>query len=617
MQNLKYLNKFFFKYKWHLLLGVIFIAFTNLFKVSAPVIVQQSIDFLEPTIQAVDSAELDFPELPPAIELSNDIGITEFEPIKKPVEPQTAKDYAIKISLTLALIFFTIYIIQGLFLFLTRVTIIIMSRRIEFDLKNEIYKHYQKLSLAFYKRNSTGDLMNRISEDVSKVRMYLGPAVMYTLNLVFLIGFILYEMFQINAKLTLYSLMPLPFLSISIYYVSSIIHKKSEKVQKQQSDLSGFVQESISGIRVLKAYNRVGAFSNFFKSKSDNYKKLALDLVKVEALFLPLIVLLVGLSTVLAIYLGALEVLKNNGFSTGDIFQFIIYVNMLTWPFASVGWVTSLINKAEASQKRINEFLTSPPEIVNSNQTPQTFNGKIEFKDVSFTYPDTGIEALKNINFTLKPGETLGITGKTGSGKSTLAALISRLYDTTSGDVLIDGDSIKSINLESYRNSLGIVPQDVFLFSDSIRNNISFGADNMSDEQIFSAAKSADIHENILGFKDQYNTLLGERGINLSGGQKQRISIARAIIKNPQILIFDDCLSAVDTQTEEKILSELKTIMSEKTSIIIGHRVSSIMHADKLLVLENGQISETGTHQELINKGGYYASLYEKQLTEN
>jgi len=599
------------------LLGVIFIAFTNLFKVSAPVIVQQSIDFLEPTIQAVDSAELDFPELPPAIELSNDIGITEFEPIKKPVEPQTAKDYAIKISLTLALIFFTIYIIQGLFLFLTRVTIIIMSRRIEFDLKNEIYKHYQKLSLAFYKRNSTGDLMNRISEDVSKVRMYLGPAVMYTLNLVFLIGFILYEMFQINAKLTLYSLMPLPFLSISIYYVSSIIHKKSEKVQKQQSDLSGFVQESISGIRVLKAYNRVGAFSNFFKSKSDNYKKLALDLVKVEALFLPLIVLLVGLSTVLAIYLGALEVLKNNGFSTGDIFQFIIYVNMLTWPFASVGWVTSLINKAEASQKRINEFLTSPPEIVNSNQTPQTFNGKIEFKDVSFTYPDTGIEALKNINFTLKPGETLGITGKTGSGKSTLAALISRLYDTTSGDVLIDGDSIKSINLESYRNSLGIVPQDVFLFSDSIRNNISFGADNMSDEQIFSAAKSADIHENILGFKDQYNTLLGERGINLSGGQKQRISIARAIIKNPQILIFDDCLSAVDTQTEEKILSELKTIMSEKTSIIIGHRVSSIMHADKLLVLENGQISETGTHQELINKGGYYASLYEKQLTEN
>jgi len=393
------------------MLGIVFIAFTNLFKVNAPVIVNQGIDFIETTINALDSKELAFPELPPAIELTNELNITNLESIEKPIEITDAKDYASKISMTLAIIFFVIFIIQGIFLFLTRVTIIIMSRRIEFDLKNEIYKHYQKLSLSFYKRNSTGDLMNRISEDVSKVRMYLGPAVMYTLNTLFLIVFVLYEMFQISVKLTCYSLLPLPLLSISIYYVSSIIHKKSEKVQKQQSDLSGFVQESISGVRVLKAYDRTSAFSNFFKKKSSSYKNLALDLVKVEALFLPLIVLLVGLSS-------------------------------------------------------------------------EKFKGEIEFKNVSFTYEDTGIQALKDLNFTINPGQTLGITGKTGSGKSTLAALIARLYDTSSGNLLIDGKNIKEINLETYRDSLGIVPQDVFLFSDSIRNNIAFGTDNISDDEI-------------------------------------------------------------------------------------------------------------------------------------
>ena len=613
MKELKYLNKYFFKYKWHLIIGLLFIVLTTYFKVYAPTLFNEGIDYIENSLDAVknDTAS---PPLPESIRWLNDIGLTSVEQTSANKEEQAKTTrYVI---LLLAVLFAVIFIIQGIFLFFTRVTLIIMSRRIEYDLKNQIYQQYQELSLSFFKRNNTGDLMNRISEDVSKVRMYLGPAVMYTLSLAFLIGFVLYAMCSISVKLTLYTLLPLPVLSISIYYVSTLINKKSERVQSKQSELSSFVQETTSGIRVLKAYNRENAYMNFFRNESDSYKTLILSLIKVEALFMPLIIMLVGLSTVLAIYLGSVEAIVGNGFDKGDIIQFIIYVNMLTWPFASVGWVTSLVNKAEASQKRINEFLKEEPEIKSTVSGDEKITGNISFEEVSFTYPDTGIEALQRINFNLKTGQTLGITGRTGSGKSTIANLISRQYDVTSGSIKIDNRTIQNVHLESLRNSIGTVPQDVFLFSDSIRNNISFSDERLTEEQIVEAAKKAAIYDNIMEFPEKFDTVLGERGINLSGGQKQRISIARAIIKSPEILIFDDCLSAVDTETEDKILRSLSQIMKGKTSVIISHRISSILGADHILVLDKGQIIEQGSHQDLIDKKGYYHELYQKQLVE-
>ena len=598
---------------WHLVIGLIFIVLTNYFKVYAPTLFNEGVDYIENSLDAVknDTAS---PPLPESISWLNDIGLTNVEQINSNKEEQAKTTrYVI---LLLALLFAVIFIIQGIFLFFTRVTLIIMSRRVEYDLKNEIYQQYQRLSLSFFKRNNTGDLMNRISEDVSKVRMYLGPAVMYTLNLAFLIGFVLYAMCAISVKLTLYTLLPLPILSICIYYVSTLINKKSEKVQSKQSELSSFVQETTSGIRVLKAYNRENAYMTFFRSESDSYKSLILSLVKVEALFMPLIILLVGLSTLLAIYLGSEEAIVGNGFDKGDIIQFVIYVNMLTWPFASVGWVTSLVNKAEASQKRINEFLKQEPEIKSQVRRDEKITGNISFENVSFTYPDTRIEALQGINFNLKNGQTLGITGRTGSGKSTIANLISRQYDVTSGSIRIDKKTIQNVDLESLRNSIGTVPQDVFLFSDSIKNNISFSDENLTEDQLITAAKQADIYDNIMEFPEGFDTILGERGINLSGGQKQRISIARAIVKSPEILIFDDCLSAVDTKTEEKILRSLKEIMKGKTSIIISHRISSIIATDHILVLDKGQIIEQGNHRELLDLKGYYHELYQKQLVE-
>ncbi|MEZ7940196.1 MAG: ABC transporter ATP-binding protein [Flavobacteriales bacterium] len=613
MKELKYLNKYFFKYKWHLIIGLLFIVLTTYFKVYAPTLFNEGIDYIENSLDAVknDTAS---PPLPESIRWLNDIGLTSVEQTSANKEEQAKTTrYVI---LLLAVLFAVIFIIQGIFLFFTRVTLIIMSRRIEYDLKNQIYQQYQELSLSFFKRNNTGDLMNRISEDVSKVRMYLGPAVMYTLSLAFLIGFVLYAMCSISVKLTLYTLLPLPILSISIYYVSTLINKKSERVQSKQSELSSFVQETTSGIRVLKAYNRENAYMNFFRNESDSYKTLILSLIKIEALFMPLIIMLVGLSTVLAIYLGSVEAIVGNGFDKGDIIQFIIYVNMLTWPFASVGWVTSLVNKAEASQKRINEFLKEEPEIKSTVSGDEKITGNISFEEVSFTYPDTGIEALQRINFNLKTGQTLGITGRTGSGKSTIANLISRQYDVTSGSIKIDDRTIQNVHLESLRNSIGTVPQDVFLFSDSIRNNISFSDERLTEEEIVEAAKKAAIYDNIMEFPEKFDTVLGERGINLSGGQKQRISIARAIIKSPEILIFDDCLSAVDTETEDKILRSLSQIMEGKTSVIISHRISSILGADHILVLDKGQIIEQGSHQDLIDKKGYYHELYQKQLVE-
>ncbi len=613
MKELKYLNKYFFKYKWHLIIGLFFIVLTTYFKVYAPTLFNEGVDYIENSLDAVknDTAS---PPLPESIRWLNEIGLTSVEQTNANKEEQAKTTrYVI---LLLAVLFAVIFIIQGIFLFFTRVTLIIMSRRIEYDLKNQIYQQYQELSLSFFKRNNTGDLMNRISEDVSKVRMYLGPAVMYTLSLAFLIGFVLYAMCSISVKLTLYTLLPLPILSISIYYVSTLINKKSERVQEKQSELSSFVQETTSGIRVLKAYNRENAYMNFFRNESDSYKTLILSLIKIEALFMPLIIMLVGLSTVLAIYLGSVEAIVGNGFDKGDIIQFIIYVNMLTWPFASVGWVTSLVNKAEASQKRINDFLREEPEIKSTVSGNEKITGNISFEDVSFTYPDTGIEALQRINFNLKTGQTLGVTGRTGSGKSTIANLISRQYDVTSGTIKIDNRTIQNVHLESLRNSIGTVPQDVFLFSDSIKNNISFSDERLTEEQIIEAAKQADIYDNVMEFPEKFDTVLGERGINLSGGQKQRISIARAIIKSPEILIFDDCLSAVDTETEDKILRSLNQIMKGKTSIIISHRISSILGADHILVLDKGQIIEHGSHQDLIDKKGYYHELYQKQLVE-
>jgi len=515
----------------------------------------------------------------------------------------------------LAMLYIVIYLIKGVFLFFTRQTIIVMSRLIEFDLKNAIFDQYQRLSLGFYKRNNTGDLMNRISEDVSKVRMYLGPAVMYTLNLGVLIVLVVYEMVSIDLELTLYSLLPLPFMSMGIYYVSSIINKRSDAVQFQQSKLSTLVQETMSGIRVLKAYHREDYSTQNFQSASDGYKVKVLDLVKVEALFMPIIVLLVGLSTILTIYIGGMKVI-NGQLDLGAIFQFVFYVNMLTWPFASVGWVTSLVQKAEASQARINEFLDEVPEIMNEADGRSEIKGEITFDRVGFTYPESGIAALKDISFTIHPGETLAIIGRTGSGKSTLANLISRQFEATTGQILVDGKLIREVNLNDLRSSIGAVPQEVFLFSESIRNNIAFGLDEVHQPRIEEAAKMADVHHNIVDFPLGYDTLLGERGINLSGGQKQRISIARAIIKEPKILIFDDCLSAVDTATEEVILSNLKVIMKDKTSVIISHRVSSIKHADKIIVLDQGELIESGTHDELIDRKGAYYELYQKQLLE-
>ncbi len=507
-------------------------------------------------------------------------------------------------------------IIKGFFLFLTRQTIIVMSRLIEYDLKNEIYEQYQNLSTSFYKRNNTGDLMNRISEDVSKVRMYLGPAVMYTINLLFMFILALVSMLMVSPELTLYVLSPLPIMSVLIYYVSKTMNKRSETVQIQQSQLSTMAQETFSGIRVLKAFRGSERFAKEFDNACEDYKTKSLSRVKVEALFMPTIIVLIGLSTIVAIYVGGLKTM-NGEITVGDMVMFVIYVNMLTWPFASVGWVTSIVQRAAASQKRINEFLLEKPEIVNTNSGKSTVKGNISFKNVSFVYPDSGIQALKNVSFNLEAGKTLAIIGRTGSGKSTIANLVCRLYDTDSGSVLIDGRNITDVNLNDLRSQIGYVPQEVFLFSDTISENIAFGLKDSSDhEMIKEAARKADLLSNIMNFQNQFDTILGERGITLSGGQKQRLSIARALIKDPKILIFDDCLSAVDTETEETILKSLREETVGKTAIIISHRVSSVKDADYIIVLDEGELIEEGSHDELMNSQGVYYTLFNKQLIE-
>jgi ATP-binding cassette subfamily B protein len=512
-----------------------------------------------------------------------------------------------------ALLILGMALLRGFFLYLVRQTLIVMSRLIEYDLKNEIFEHYETLPLSFYRRNNTGDLMNRISEDVSRVRMYLGPSIMYGITLITLFMMLIPVMFSISAKLTWYALIPLPILSISIFYVNNIIEHRSELIQKSQSRLSTFVQEAFSGIRVLKSFTREHESVANFTQESNEYKRQSLKLTRVQALFFPLIMGLVGLSTVLTVYAGSVEVI-NGRLTFGNIAEFIIYVNLLTWPVTSLGWTSSLVQRAEASQKRINEFLRTKTDIVSEKELQKELIGKIEFKNVSFVYPDTGIKALKNISFTIEKGESLAIIGTTGSGKSTVSNLVARLYDTTEGQIRIDDISIKEYELISLRSQLGIVPQDVFLFSDTIFNNIAFGLKTPDEAKVIKAAKDADVYDNIMGFPQTFATRVGERGITLSGGQKQRVSIARAIAREPKILILDDALSAVDTKTENTILNSMKKIMQGRTSIIISHRVSSAKLANKIIVLHDGTMVEEGTHESLLAHNGVYKELYEKQM---
>lgn len=595
MKSLLYLNRFFLKYKYRLIFGTVFVSISNLFAIYPAEILRKGIDLVY-----------------------EGIGIYNLF-AGSSIISSVRSDY-FNLLLIFGLVVLATALLKGLFMFFMRQTIIVMSRLMEFDLKNEIFQHYQKLDLGFYKKNKTGDLMNRISEDVSQVRMYLGPAIMYAISTVTLFVLVLVKMISINVELTLYVLTPMPVLAITIYLINSLVIKRSEAVQRQLSTISSFVQESFSGIRVIKAYNKERFTRETFQKETDAYRNKNLDLVKINALFYPMIIMLIGLSTIITIYIGGQKVFTGE-ITTGIIAEFILYVNMLTWPVASIGWVTSIVQRAAASQTRINEFMQTAPKILNHQEGAAEIDGNIRFEKVSFTYPDTGIKALKDISFEVNIGESLAIVGHTGSGKSTIAALLCRLYDADSGDIYFGKHHIRDINLKSLRLSIGYVPQEVFLFSDTITNNIAFGLEHFNGKEeelsrIYQAAKDADIYDNIMRFPDGFETRVGERGVTLSGGQKQRISIARAIIRNPSILIFDDCLSAVDTETEERILESLKSIMKGKTSIIISHRISSVKHCDKIIVLENGQILESGNHDDLMSRKGIYHELYQKQLSE-
>lgn len=598
-------------------MGFLLIAVGNIFTVYAPAIVRDGIDFLVSSVSSFDKLKEGQEVVSVAQPMSFRNVVSWFGGTAGNLE-LTMENFTrvvMRIALLLGISYLLFYVIKGVLLFYQRQALIVMSRYVEYDLKNEVYDKYQQLDYSFYKRNRTGDLMNRISEDVSKVRMYVGPALMYTMNLVVLFVMCIVVMLRIDVELTLYTLSPLPFMMLTIFYVSTVINRRSDRVQNHQSLLSAMVQESVSGIRVIKAFGREGYYANLFSDESDSYKKKQLKLVTVDALFMPVIVLLIGLSTILTMYVGAGKVMSGE-ITPGVIVQFVFYVNILTWPFAIVGWVTSLVQKAEASQARINEFLKIEPEIQNESNELRTIVGEVVFDNVTYVYPDSGHVALKDVSFRLKPGQTLGIVGKTGSGKTTLVNLLMRMMDTTEGEIRLDAVPIRDFNLFSLRKNIGYVPQDVFLFSDTVRNNIAFGLDEIKDEAIIQAAKDADIHDNIMLFENKYETQLGERGVNLSGGQKQRVSIARAIVKNPGMLIFDDCLSAVDTETEEHILTALGRIMRGKTSIIISHRISSVRAADKIIVLDKGSIAEEGSHDELLIQNDIYASLFRKQQLE-
>jgi len=584
LKNLFYLNKYFVKYRKLLVIGTFFILISNVFALYPAEFVRHAFDYIQNVLE-------------------------------NPTSDKKIHFYLLKFGGLIVLF----AILKGIFMYFMRQTVIVMSRKIEFDLKNEIYKQYQNLSLSFYKKNNTGDLMNRITEDVNRVRMYLGPALMYAINMAFLFILVIGKMLSINTTLTFYVLIPLPILAIAVYHVSNKINKNSERVQNQLSVLTSISQETFSAINIVKIFrNEENSFKMFFDS-CKKYTNRQLKLVSVEAWFFPLIILLIGTSTNTTIYIGGLENFKGT-ITTGNIAEFIIYVNMLTWPVASVGWVTSLVQRAEASMERINEFLEIETEIKNTNPNHTLIKGNITFKNVSFTYPDTGIKALRNINFSLKENETLGIFGKTGSGKSTIANLLCRMYDIDNGEIFYDNTKIGDLNLFDLRKNIGYVPQDGFLFSGTVNENISFGIDSKEEEEeeeIKEAAKTAEITEEIESFPDKYNTIIGERGVQLSGGQRQRLSIARAIYINPPIYIFDDCLSAIDANKEKLILENLSGKTKENTNIIISHRTSSLQNANQIIVLDEGEIIEKGTHNELINNNGFYAEMHKKQTTEN
>ena len=583
MKELQYLNKYFIKYKYRFLLGIVITIVAQIFMLFTPKLISEAFKVIEDYQKHLITIEFAKNQL--IIKLFKIIGAT---------------------------------IVAGFLTFLMRQTLIVMSRHVEYDLKNEVFQQYENLDQNFYKRNRTGDLMSRISEDVGKVRLYVGPAVMYTINTIIRFAIVIIYMYTVSPKLTLYTLLPLPILSYIIFKLSKEINIRSTIFQQYLSKISSFTQEIFSGIRVLKAYGLETQNETNLTELANESKAKSMSLARVQSLFGPLMVGLIGVSNLIVIYFGGMMYINNvpGMESIGKIAEFILYVNMLTWPVASIGWVSSMIQEAEASQKRVNEFLKIEPEIKNNVNEHSVIKGEIEFKNVSFTYEDTKIEALKNVSFKVNKGETLAILGKTGSGKSTILSLITRLYDVESGSVLMDSKKIAEVNLFDLRKSIGIVPQDAFLFSDTIKNNIKFGKYNATDEEVVEIAKKAVVHNNIIQFTNHYDTILGERGVTLSGGQKQRVSIARAIIKNPQILLFDDCLSAVDTETEEQILNNLLEISNDKTTIIVSHRVSSAKNADTILILDEGRILQQGSHNQLLNQEGYYKELYYKQLSE-
>ncbi|KOS06025.1 ABC transporter [Flavobacterium akiainvivens] len=581
MKELQYLNKFFAKYKFQFLLGILITIVAQLFALFGP-------NYTGASVTAVQ------------------------EFVKGTKTGNEVKD----ILVTSFLIILGATILRGILTFFMRQTLIVMSRHVEFDLKNEIFRQYENLSQNFYKQNRTGDLMNRISEDVNRVRQYVGPAIMYALNTIILFVVILTQMIIISPELTLYTVLPLPLLAWSIFWVANQINKRSTLVQQNLSSLSSYSQEMFSGIRVIKAYALEGLKQEGFTDLSRESKKRNMSLAFVGALFGPLMILLIGISNLVVLYVGGTMYINGEITNLGTIAQFILYINMLTWPVASIGWISGMVQEAEASQKRINEFLKIQPDIANNQPEHTPIAGNISFENVSFTYDDTGIHALKGVSFKINKGETLAILGRTGSGKSTVLSLISRLYDTTSGIVKVDGHDVRGLNLYDLRDSIGVVPQDAFLFSDSIENNIKFGKEDATHDEVVAVAKKAVVHHNIETFTHQYETILGERGITLSGGQKQRVSIARALIKDAPILLLDDCLSAVDTETEEAILSSLQEFAQDRTTIIVSHRVSSAKNADRIIILEDGKIIEEGTHNQLVSQQGYYKELYLKQLSE-
>jgi ATP-binding cassette subfamily B multidrug efflux pump len=568
-------------------MGIVFVAVSNYFRVLQPRVIRSALDLVVENInlyRATDGFNVQQ-------QVQDDLGWT---------------------LLIFGGVVLLLALMMGVFMFFMRQTIIVMSRLIEYDLRNDIFAHYEKLSLAFYKKNNTGDLMARISEDVSKIRMYLGPAIMYAINLVSLFVLVIYSMLSVSVEMTLYCLIPLPILSISIYIVSNKINKKSEKIQAQLSTLNSTSQEVFSGIRVIKSYVQEIPMLRHFTAQSDEFKDKSMSLAKTEAMFHPLMMVLIGASTLIVIYVGGLQVAKGN-ITPGNIAEFVIYVNMLTWPVTAIGWVASIIQRAAASQKRINEFLEAKPDIISTNDEIIPIKGKIEFNRVAFTYPDTGIEALKDVHFTLEAGQKMAIIGKTGTGKTTIADLLLRMYDITSGEIKIDGRNIKEHNLAYLRERTGYVPQDVFLFSDTVSGNVAFGRADATQADVEEYTRHAAVYEDIAGLPEGFDTIVGERGVTLSGGQKQRVSIARAFIKEPDIIILDDCLSAVDTTTEQKILGFLEGNLKDKTTIIITHRIYSLLDFDKIIVLEDGKVAEEGTHQELLRKGGFYAEMYEQQ----